>query len=353
MKPPLPPGESIVPQTLHAQLEIAKAMRTLMVPDEAELLYRRRAEIAAIRGELEAIKRDFQKAGEECLALVKAELRAALAGKYNPNQPRVPAGNRGGGQWTDGSEAGGETSSDHSDDGTGDAHSSPIRYAHADTNTRTDATEVRSKSIGTAEQDIEISSNLRSVLYTILTRNDPQRRRIWSFQLPADNPRSAVDFTDSDGVPIHDSQGYPILRPANMPPERYLQAADLAAHYLDEYKEFKEGNLPDDATPGALEGFSFALLPVAPGGSLDAERFDFTRVNDYRHYLNIMIGVYGAKLGLGEDEVLCAVDFYARFFSTFKEQKDEVYTHSAKQDVEDTKRGYELYLSGRIRLENE
>jgi hypothetical protein len=101
MKPPLPHSEKAVPRTLYAQLEIAKAMRTLTAPDDDELLYQRRAEIAAIRGELEAIKRDFQKAGEECLALVKAELRAALAKKYNPDRPRVPAGNRDGGKWTD------------------------------------------------------------------------------------------------------------------------------------------------------------------------------------------------------------------------------------------------------------
>jgi len=111
MKPPLPHSESAVPRTPHAQLEIAKAMRTLMAPDEDELLRRRRAEIAAIRDELEAIKRDFQKAGEECLALVKAELRAVLAKKYNPDQPRVPAGDRDGGQWTSESKAGSETPS--------------------------------------------------------------------------------------------------------------------------------------------------------------------------------------------------------------------------------------------------
>src|SRR5580704_2872383 len=105
MKPPLPHSESAVPRTLHAQLEIAKAMRTLPAPDEDELLRRRRAEIAAIRGELDAIKRVFQKAGEECLALAKAELRAALAKKYNPDQPRVSAGNRDGGQWTGGGSA--------------------------------------------------------------------------------------------------------------------------------------------------------------------------------------------------------------------------------------------------------
>jgi hypothetical protein len=99
----------------------------LMASDDDEPLRRRRAEIAAIRGELEAIKRDFQKAGEECLALTKAEPRAALAKKYNPDQPRVPAGDRDGGQWTSGGEVGGEMSSGHSDDGAGDAHSSPIR----------------------------------------------------------------------------------------------------------------------------------------------------------------------------------------------------------------------------------
>ena len=84
MKPPLPHSESAVPRTPHAQLEIAKAMRTLRAPDEDELLRRRRVEIAAIRGELDAIKRDFQKAGEECLALAKAELRVALAKQSGP-----------------------------------------------------------------------------------------------------------------------------------------------------------------------------------------------------------------------------------------------------------------------------
>ena len=59
-------------------------MRTLRAPDEDELLRRRRVEIAAIRGELDAIKRDFQKAGEECLALAKAELRVALAKQSGP-----------------------------------------------------------------------------------------------------------------------------------------------------------------------------------------------------------------------------------------------------------------------------
>ena len=65
-----------------------------------------------------------------------------------------------------------------------------------------------------------------------------------------------------------------------------------------------------------------------------------------------MIGVYGAAAGLSQDDVLSLVDLYAAIVSHFSpsEHLDEVYTHSAKQDVEDTKSGYALYQSGRIRL---
>jgi hypothetical protein len=151
MKPPLPHGESAMPRTLHAQLEIAKAIRTLLAPDDDEPLRRRRTEIAAIRGELEAIKLEFQKAGEECLALGKTELRAALAKKYNPDQPRVSAGNRDGGQWTSGSKAGSETPSvsassppagvtDASVDGVASISERSTRYAALETGTVTDET---------------------------------------------------------------------------------------------------------------------------------------------------------------------------------------------------------------------
>jgi len=107
MKPPLPRTLSAVPQTLHTRLEIAKAIRTLAGPDEDELLRQRRVEIAAIRRDLEALSRDLHKAFEAAATLAKAELRAALK-KYSADQPRVPAGNPDGGQWTN---TGGDVSS--------------------------------------------------------------------------------------------------------------------------------------------------------------------------------------------------------------------------------------------------
>jgi hypothetical protein len=176
MKPPLPHGESAVPRTLHAQLEIAKAMRTLMAPGDDEALRRRRAEIAAICGELEAIKRDFQKAGEECLALVKAELHAALAKKYNPDQPRVPTGNPHGGEWTSGAYGGIAALPDLSVDRISDALEPRTQYAQVETNTRTD--ETGRNSANTAAQDTSIQGNLPNVIITLLTVHDSRRHNI-------------------------------------------------------------------------------------------------------------------------------------------------------------------------------
>ena len=97
MKQPLPRILSAVPQTLHVRLEIAKAIRALAGQDEDDEL-RRRTEIAAIRRDCEALKRDIEKAGDEWLTLLKTGLRSELK-KYDPNQPRVAAGSRDGGQW--------------------------------------------------------------------------------------------------------------------------------------------------------------------------------------------------------------------------------------------------------------
>src|ERR1700731_1978788 len=137
MKPPLPRTLSAVPQTLQTQLEIAKAIRTLAGPDEDELLRQRRAEIAAIRRDLEALSRDLHKAFEAAATLAKAELRAALK-KYSADQPRVPAGNPDGGQWTTGEGASGSPSS--SSGGASDEPEHPRRYAARDTGTLTDET---------------------------------------------------------------------------------------------------------------------------------------------------------------------------------------------------------------------
>jgi hypothetical protein len=99
MKHPLPRIQSAVPRTLHVQLEIAKAIRSLTGSDEREVARQRRDEIATIRRDFEALARDLPKAFEEAAALAKAEFYATLR-KYSPDQPRVPKGHPDGGEWT-------------------------------------------------------------------------------------------------------------------------------------------------------------------------------------------------------------------------------------------------------------
>jgi hypothetical protein len=77
---PLPavPPERRAADPAHTQLEIAKAIRTLLGSDDDELLRQRRAEIAAARRDLDALVRDVRKLGEDLPALVMADLQSEL-----------------------------------------------------------------------------------------------------------------------------------------------------------------------------------------------------------------------------------------------------------------------------------
>jgi hypothetical protein len=371
MKPPLPRIETAVPRLPHVQIEIAKAIRTLMGPDEDEPARARRAEIAAIRHDLETLAGDIPKAFAEAGALALAELRRMkLAKKYNPDQPRVPAGNRDGGQWTGGSEDGSETSLDQKDGGAGDARNSRVRYAQASTSTAIDDANGDNGHVTTFDNTQNDLRNLYDVLLTAVHSrlgdvlhhfgsHYLDIRTIHADQVPDNNPRQPIPFVDSDDKQIFDAEGNPLLRPLGLPPELYAQAGLAVRSWAQPYVGLEQGRGledPDVANARSMASAEIAskiLLPLAPGGPLDAERFDWTYVLDYRHYQNIMIGVYGAAAGMTEGQILSLVDLYATIISGFRanEKKDEIYTHSAKQDVQDTKSGYELYQSGRIRLE--
>jgi hypothetical protein len=89
-------------------------------------------------------------------------------------------------------------------------------------------------------------------------------------------------------------------------------------------------------------------LRFRQGQAWDAERVQGQYVDDYHSYASIAIGIYLAASGLTLEEGLSIVDTYARFNSTSRGPFDEVYTYSAKDDVANIKRGYELYNAGRI-----
>jgi hypothetical protein len=92
-----------VPPTLEKRLEALAALRTLQAQDE-ELVRQRRAAIAALRRDADKLQRDFP-VFLRWFETERAEVRRLL--KYNPDEPRVPAGQSGGGQWTKDGNAGG------------------------------------------------------------------------------------------------------------------------------------------------------------------------------------------------------------------------------------------------------
>jgi hypothetical protein len=339
---------SAVPQTLHTQIEIAKAIRTLAGPDQDELLRQRRAEIAAIRRELEALPGEIRKAGEECLALAKVELQAALK-KYSPDQPRVPAGNPDGGQWTSESKGGDGASS----------LETRSRYAslkNPPSGTRTDAMGGAGQASSERAQDPLNLRSLRDALATTLLSYLGQKFNIIrAYEILPDDPRHPVQFLDSSGRPILDDQNHPILRPDDLPPEKYAEAG-AASHLADYIAAWKsQMNEPDTRSESVMAGLAVKiaqeLAPFLHSGALDAERFGWNYVLDYRHYTSIATGIFMAAAGVSREDALAIADAYASALSRFHsdESMDEFYPYSARRDVEDNLRGYDLYESGRIR----
>lgn len=99
MIPYKPHLATCIPRTLEVRLEIAKAIQVLAAQAYDDRLRQRHAEIASIRRELEDIARDVRKLHREWPSLIRSELRKA---GYDPNEPRVSAGNPDGGRWTNG-----------------------------------------------------------------------------------------------------------------------------------------------------------------------------------------------------------------------------------------------------------
>lgn len=224
------------------------------------------------------------------------------------------------------------------------------RYAAGETGTLSDATEVP-KPRALYAQDASVGS------MDLATTPPAKYHVIGSDEIPTDSPKHPVQFVDSSGQPVLDAQGNPILRPADRPPELYAQAGLAASElpmkihqFIQATQAVANGLLKPSAVIDIAAEVALELYPFTHGGSLDAERFDSNYVRDYRHYTSIATGIFAAAAGVDMDEFLSVADSYAALKSKFdpSEKLDERYTHSAKQDVEDTIRGYRLYQSGRI-----
>jgi hypothetical protein len=93
----LPRTLQAVPNTLHARREIADAIRKLGAADQEDWAQWRREELAALRRDVERLRGDLRTIGGNFLTLFPTVLRKA---GFNPDEPRAPAGDPQGGQWT-------------------------------------------------------------------------------------------------------------------------------------------------------------------------------------------------------------------------------------------------------------
>lgn len=323
-----------VPKALDVRLEIMKAARPFAANEEDEWVRRRRAEIAAIRRELDLLRDSLELLRDSLPGLTKrivdevrrdcAPLLRAYRKAYNPDEPRVPAGNPRGGEWTSGGASGpsNQPTTPSGPDIEGSS-SSGVQYAQADTGTRTDAS---------AGGDDPISAK----------------------DIPADDPKHPVPFVNSQGIPVTDAQSNPLLRPADLPPAMYVRAG-LSSNLgliIAAYEQIEQND--PEAEAGLPAVLYFELNQLGQGGALDAERYGLSYVTDYRDYANIGIGLFMAAANVDIDDALTMADIYAEFRSKFStdETMDQVYTHLAERDVRDVRLGYQLYNSGRISLRN-
>ena len=366
------PGIATVPPpTLEKQLEVLAAARLLATQDE-ELLRRRREEIATLRraaGELALRFEELRHGYGALVELVQDERRRrdprlrSHAIKYNADQPRVPAGEHGGGQWTSGGGAFADDASSAPAAAALPASQRGPQYAQASTGTVTDAMNGGGNAPAAAATQ-QYPKGLFPELTTVIDafvrdKFVRDRDKIWSYQISVNSPKHPVPLVDSFGERIVDDQDGWLVRPADLPPETYVQAGLAAksrdlADRMHDLAEAIRGN-PDvwqdcvSRVALAMEVVGSELLPFVHGGSFDAERFDNNYVYDYRHYTSIALGIFMAAAGVSRDDALTVADYYAGIFSRFHEEMDPHYTHSTKQDIQDNLKGYELYESGRIR----
>jgi hypothetical protein len=142
-----------VPPTLEKRLEALAALRTLQAQDD-ELARQRRVEIAALRCDFDELQRDFATLRHRLASDVRSDVMRAL--KYNPDQPRVPAGQSRGGQWTSDGASGtaSETANapDHAADNRSNANEPPDTPGNSADGTQTGTLTPEDKSSANKEK---------------------------------------------------------------------------------------------------------------------------------------------------------------------------------------------------------
>jgi hypothetical protein len=124
-----------VPKELEVRLRIIEAVGEFAAQGEEARINRRWAEIAACRRELTEVELAVQELKRACDPRLRSYVNKYT---YNPDEPRVPAGNAGGGQWTSSGGGSSSISAIEPVDDANDTSSIGTQYAQQETGTPAD-----------------------------------------------------------------------------------------------------------------------------------------------------------------------------------------------------------------------
>jgi hypothetical protein len=155
-----------------------------------------------------------------------------------------------------------------------------------------------------------------------------------------------LPFLDDDGKPVLNVKGAQMLRPAGMHPHFFVKQG-LADKDIETSMMSTEGGGP------AILGYQAGELhKFKQGGPWDAQRINGVFHRQFVDYATVIIGLYAVASGMTEDEILKIENFYAALFSHFQPGTvmDPMYTHLPFVNVFNTRLGFQLYQSRRIRV---
>jgi hypothetical protein len=173
--------------------------------------------------------------------------------------------------------------------------------------------------------------------------NDPAAFQLADYKTLDD---TAVPFTDDDGKPVLNIKGAPMLRPAGLDPHFFIRQG------LEDQALERSMMSTEDGGPAIL-GYEFAQLrKFKQGGPWDAQRINGSFHAHFVDYATVIIGLYAAASGMTEDDILTIENAYAALFSHFQPGTvmDQIYTHLPFVNVFNTRLGFQLYKSRRIRV---
>ena len=160
-----------------------------------------------------------------------------------------------------------------------------------------------------------------------------------------DTPNDPVTFVDAEGKPMLDQEGQTMQRPSGLDPHFFVRTGLQDKAFVAAMVRSGQGGPAGAYIASQLAKFA-AYYPW------DAQRLDRGFHHEYVKYATVVIGLYAAALGLPEDHILDIQNSYASVLSDMKESRfDSFYTNLPEDNVWNTRLGYELYRSGRIRAE--